>query len=154
MKILVKRADGGVSVIVPTAESTPELRLRDALAVAGYVSHREIADEDIPATREFRNAWTDDYPGQFVDVDPAKAVDVALAELRQDRQQKFNELGFPVKLNPAVEEAIVPAETRAQLQELRDITNELKTMSTTIVSGPATEEFLAAVKSEKDQLKG
>jgi hypothetical protein len=71
-KILVQRDDGGVSIVCPTHEATPETMLRDALNVIGYISHMEINDEDLPEDRTHRDAWTYNPETQTVDIDPNK----------------------------------------------------------------------------------
>lgn len=85
-KIAVKRNDGGVSIIIPTSESTPELLLRDILAVEGYVSHREVLDNELPTDRIFRNAWTDDFNTSTIDVNPDRARDLIRIKRNQALQ--------------------------------------------------------------------
>jgi len=56
-KILVVRDDNTVAIIIPSDIATDETMLRDALAVPGYISHRDIEDSEIPNDRTFRDAW-------------------------------------------------------------------------------------------------
>lgn len=121
-KIVVKRADGGVSIIHPTNEATPELLERDALATAGYVSHREIDDSQLPADRVFRDAWTDDYPTDTVDVNIKKAQAI--------KYDTFRVLRTPLLSAADIEylRALEAGDTKTQLavaakkKALRDIT--------------------------------
>ena len=122
-KIAVKRSDGGVSIIVPTNEATPALLLRDALAVVGYVSHREIEDNKIPTDRYFRNAWTDDNPTTTVDVDITKAKDIKKNYMRQLRKPKLEALD--IEFMKALETGDTQAQSSiaAKKQELRAVTD-------------------------------
>lgn len=115
-KILVKRNDGGVSIIVPGDSATPETMERDARAVPGYVSHREIDDSDIPADRAFRDAWEDSQPGPQVDINLDKVKEV----VRKKRNAALERLDVEAikeqrKPNGNVEEINIKA------QELRNI---------------------------------
>lgn len=119
-KIAVKRLDGGVSIIIPTSEATPELLERDALAVVGYVSHREIEDVDIPTDRTFRNAWTDNYPTVTVDVDIVKAKEIKKDQMRLLRKPKLEALD--VQFMQALESGSDTTVIKTKKQELRDVT--------------------------------
>ncbi len=124
-KIAVKRTDGGVSIIIPGLECTPELLLRDALAVDGYVSHREIEDNEFPTDRYFREAWTDDLPTQTVDIDFTKAVEIKKDKLRYLRIPKLKELDVQFLIALEQGDVTAQAEITAKKQELRDITLNL-----------------------------
>lgn len=89
-KIAVKRADGGVSIIIPGDSATPELMERDALRVEGYVSHREIEDDEIPTDRAFRNAWTDE--SDVIEINIAKAQEIKKEEFRGIRKPVLESL--------------------------------------------------------------
>ncbi len=54
-----------------------------------------------------------------VNMDKARAIH--MDRIREARQIKFEELGFPKKINAEVEAVFVSEELRNQLQELRDI---------------------------------
>jgi hypothetical protein len=55
-KIIFPDDDGGVAIIIPT--ESPELAMKDIPSGKPYL----IVDAaDIPADREFRNAWTADF---------------------------------------------------------------------------------------------
>ena len=121
-KIVVKRADGGVSIVIPTGEATPELLLRDVLAVEGYVSHREIDDSQLPEDRVFRDAWTDDLPTDTVDVDIIKAKAIKLDRFRVLRKPLLEKLDVDYLL--AIEKGDKAAQLAVAAQKLvlRDIT--------------------------------
>lgn len=122
-KIVVKRSDGGVSILIPTHEATPETMLRDALRVEGYVSHREISDDSIPSNRIFRNAWTDDLPTPTIDVDLTKAKSIKLDQFRILRAPLLAKLD--IQFQRALEEAneTKKADIINSKQILRDVTS-------------------------------
>lgn len=100
----------------------------------GATGIRELSGEEhiaaASAYRKHREAWCDVTDDGKINIDMTKAKDIALTRLRGMRQECFIELGFPIRLDPAVEEAIVPVETRTKLQELRDVTEPLKALDT------------------------
>lgn len=86
---------------------------------------RIVNVDKIPFDRTFRNAWTDDNPTETVDVDMVKAKDIHMEKIKKAREEKFLEMGFPVKLNPELEEATISKETKDKLKALRDIPQKL-----------------------------
>lgn len=125
--IIFKNLDGSCGVIYPTPKSllTNTIEQIAQKDVPVGLSYRIASTDALPNNRDFRNAWTDDNPTHTVDVDMGKARDIHMSNIRQAREKKFIELGFPHKLNPELEEAIISTETRAQLQVLRDIPQNL-----------------------------
>ena len=117
-KIAVKRIDGGVAIVIPSSEATPELLLGDALAVEGYVSHREVEDSELPQDRYFRDAWMDNGK---LDIHPAKALEIKKDKLRALRAPKLAELD--VEFMRAVEQgdAVLQSEIAVKKQILRDV---------------------------------
>lgn len=89
------------------------------------VEYRIVDISKIPSDRQFRNAWTDDFDTDTVDVDMNKARDIHMNNIRAARSKKFIELGFPNKLNPELEKTIISEEIRETLQVLRDISQNL-----------------------------
>lgn len=121
-KIAVKRLDGGVSIVIPTNEATPELLLRDALAVDGYVSHRDLEDLDIPSDRVFRNAWTDNLPGTQIDIDMPKAHLIKKDQMRALRKPKLEALDVEFMLALEAGDSVKQQDIASKKQELRDVT--------------------------------
>jgi hypothetical protein len=135
MRILIKREDGGVSImhmpLPPLIEGDESTRLSpeqiDAMIAgevakwatsnAGYVSHQVIDPADIPRDRTFRDAW-----GHDLKVDMPKA--------REIHKQHLRELRAPLLAAADIEymlalEAGVIAQQRAvalRKQALRDVT--------------------------------
>ncbi len=155
-KIIFTRVeDSGVNIVVPMPKHDIERILGD-LTDSEYEDHvwdrsvpedainaRVIDDEDIPTTREFRNAWCDATPESRIDIDLSKAKDIQLEKLRLERQKAFVDLGFPQKLNPEVENAIVSPETKEKLKALRDATEPLKAL---VVEGYNDEAILQKIR--------
>lgn len=124
-KIAVKRSDGGVEIICPHNKSTSELLLRDALAVPGYVSHREIEETDIPEIdRYFRSAWIDNGSGKL-DIDPSKALEIKKDKLRALRKPKLEVLDVAYMRAVELGDAFKQADIAAKKQVLRDVTLNL-----------------------------
>lgn len=116
-KLLVKKSDGTVALIIPSNEATPELLERDARNTENYVSHVEIDDADLPTNRRWRNAWV--YSQDKIDIDLPKAKALHMNRLRIYRNKELQALdaqarihaGNPIKLN----------EVNAKAQALRDM---------------------------------
>lgn len=72
MPIAIERADGGVSimVLIGDADADTEIAKFKEGWPGAYVSHREIALEDIPKDRSQRAGWTLGKNG--IEVDPSK----------------------------------------------------------------------------------
>lgn len=98
---------------------------------------------ELPSSREFRDAWCDITAESRVDIDLSKAKELQLRKLRLARQQAFVDLGFPQKLNPEIEDAILSSETKAKIQSLRDATEPLKALE---VSGYNDEAVLKQIR--------
>lgn len=84
-------------------------------------SYRVVEEAKIPTDRTFRDAWTDDFDTDTVDVCMGTAKQLHMDNIRQARAVKFVELGFPNRLDSDLENAIIPEATRNKLQTLRDI---------------------------------
>jgi hypothetical protein len=146
MKYAIKMDDGSVSIMVLiSAEAAVENEIAKwpADVQAKVVSYRVIEDDKIPADRSFRNAWTDDNETPTVDINMEKARDIHLNRLREIRAKKFDELGFPKRLHPSIEDAIVDVETKEKLQALRDFTKNID------LSVAETPEELKAIMPEE-----
>ncbi len=78
-----------------------------------------ICDKNaIPQDRYFRNAWL--HNDGKINIHLDKAKNIHLDKLREIRSQKFIEMGFPQRLHPQVENAILDESTKSKLKELRD----------------------------------
>jgi len=88
----------------------------------------KVIDPQQMPNREFRDAWCDVTPEAKIDIDLVKAKEIQLEKLRVERQQAFVDLGFPQKISPEIEEAILSQPTKEKLQALRDVTEPLKSL--------------------------
>tara|TARA_R100001129_G_C5161902_1_gene202112 strand:+ start:205 stop:411 length:207 start_codon:yes stop_codon:yes gene_type:complete len=63
MKIIIYPNDVGIAVINPTGElTTEETALKD---VPSGVKYKIVDSSDLPADRDFRNAWEYDFTTDF-----------------------------------------------------------------------------------------
>ena len=86
--IVFKRPDGGVSMTTPNEISDPIEAAEHALKVDSNLegSTYRICDiSNLPTDRIFRDAWTDDYSTDTVDVDMNKAIEIHKNKLRELR---------------------------------------------------------------------
>lgn len=91
---------------------------------------REIDDEDIPADREFRNAWCDVTVESRIDIDCTKAKELKLSNLRVARNELL--AATDVELTRALEngDETKLSEVKAKRQVLREATEPLKSLDT------------------------
>lgn len=130
-RILINRTDGGISILTLTKENVDiESVLQKWKEAHGtYKSHRELNENDIPESREFRNAWTDVTESSKVDICCEKAKDVKLEELRVKRNKalEIEDKNFMIALEKGEDTSVISAKK----QELRDWTNDLKSLDVT-----------------------
>lgn len=110
---------------------------------------KKIDDAEIPAEREFRDAWIFDENAEKIAIEGGRAKDLALKKLRAKRNKALDESD---KLLARAQEIGTPAEVqelKAKRQKLRDITNTLKGFE---AEGKMDDEaLLAQIKSEMNQ---
>jgi hypothetical protein len=133
--IYTRESDGGLNVIIPASKADLE-RVLGPLTDEQYEQHvwqksipedaitpTSIADSGIPTDREFRDAWVQN--GGIINIKMDIVIPIHMNRIREMRQKKFEEMGFPQRLNPQVEAAILDEPTRTELQRLRDIPQTL-----------------------------
>lgn len=153
MKIVYTRPeDGGVSVVIaspkeniekilgPLTQEQYEQHVMERSIPADALNVRFISDEDIPANREFRNAWVDVTPETQIDIDLERVKEMKLAELRAVRNAELEKLDKQFIL--ALERGGDVEEIKAKKQALRDATEPLKQLE---VSGVNDEEVLNTI---------
>lgn len=154
MKIMYTRPeDNGVSIVIavpkeniekilgPMTQEQYEQHVRDASIPANALNVKVISDEDLPADREFRDAWVDVTPDTKVNIDLARAKDLKLKELRQRRNALLEAKDKDYMV--ALEKGEDLAPIQAKKQALRDITDPLKAL---VVSGVDDPAVLAQIK--------
>lgn len=154
MKIIYTRpSDGGVSIITAAPREVLE-QVLGPLTVEEYEAHvlersipdgalqvKIVAEENIPANREFRNAWVDITDDNNVNIDLSRAKEVQLAKLRALRNKSLEKLDKEYII--ALELGTAVQEIKAAKQQLRDITEGLKNL---VVAGVDDEEVLTRIK--------
>lgn len=118
-KLIVKRSDGGISIIIPAKDATAESLERDAKAVEGYVSHRECEDSEMPSFRDFRDAWVDNGK---LEHDISKCKEIKKNHFRQLRKPLLEALDVEYQRADEANDAAKKGEIAVKKQELRDIT--------------------------------
>jgi hypothetical protein len=154
-KLIYTDNEGGLCVVIPSSKESVE-KVLGPLSDEQYEAHvrersipadatgvRSVDDADLPATREFRNAWADITDASKVDVDAAKAKELKLKELRQERNAALSatDVEFTRALESGDAEAL--AAVKAKRQALRDATESLKAYSP---SGAASDATLKKIR--------
>jgi hypothetical protein len=133
LRIVIKRNDGGVSVMHPTLflqeviDAAPN-HLEEIIGAelaqwppedqAAVVSWRAVPDEAIPTDRTFRNAWVDD--GKAVQHDMPKARNIWRNKMRKARAPLL--AGLDVEVMRALEQGKPTTDIATRKQALRDVT--------------------------------
>ncbi len=128
MRIVHIRNDGSIAITtMANSKATVEEMIDHAneltLKNPDYINYILMNDYFVPTDRYFREAWKHETGNIAVNMDKAK--NIHLDKLRDIRSQKFIDLGFPQRLNPQVENAILDETTKAKLKELRDFPQTL-----------------------------
>lgn len=141
-KILYSLENGSVCVVHAAPKEKIE-QLLGAMSEEEYEKHvleksipsnaknvRFIEVSDIPDSREFRNAWVDVTDKSCIDVCCTKAKEVALANLRYQRNKKLAETDVELTRALESEDSIALSKIKQKRQNLRDITEPLKQINT------------------------
>jgi len=148
-KIIFTRRNGEVTIVIPNTKEKVEEML-GPLTEEAYEDHvrkqsipvdaikvREIDNEDIPANREFRDAWCDTTELSRIDIDCSKARDMKLEKMRFERNELLEEQDK--KFMIAIEKEEDLTSIKAEKQRLRDLTEPLKALN---VSGKVNDVAL------------
>lgn len=142
---LLKKSDGRVVTIGFCADAGDEIIDRDVSSImqsyAG-VSCREITGELLP-DKDFYDAWCDETPEPCIDIDMAKAKEIALGRLRAQRDEELKKLDGPYMFAAERNDIVEMAAISGQKQVLRDVTNPLKAID---AIGYNNEAMLAQIK--------
>lgn len=123
---LLKRADGGVSVMHLAANGGVETELAK-WPVADrqeVVSWREIDISGIPSDRTFRNAWCDVTPEPVIDIDMTKARNIHRDRLREMRAPKLAALDIEYQRADEAGDTQAKRDISSRKQALRDVTDD------------------------------
>jgi len=134
MKLAIKRSDGGVSIMTFT-DKNPDIeanikKWESSVASRGLtaVSYRIVTEQDIPESREFRDAWEDSQEGEQIDISCTKAKDIQLTKLRTKRNSLLDLKDK--EYVRALEQDLDTQPIKEEKQMLRDITEKLKNLDT------------------------
>jgi hypothetical protein len=149
-KLIYTTSEGKVCVVHPAPKANVEAKMGKltdaqykkhviARSIPEGVTYRELADTDIPASREFRNAWVDVTTESRIDICCEKARDLKLGELRAKRNKKLAETD--VEMTRALEQNDTAKRDALKTirQNLRNITDPLKALN---VTGKVNDEAL------------
>lgn len=142
-RIVINNGDGSVSIVTPAPEMfDPDSRTRKALLESGKVFNTDeevldfIINKDVPKNKEFRivdldklpsdrcfrNAWTDDFDTNTVDVDVNKAKEIKRNEFRDLRKPLLEALDVEFMKALEANDTAAIAKIKNQKQLLRDVT--------------------------------
>lgn len=133
MNIIWKRPDGGVSV-THVIEEMADAALREHAAELQRLGsipgdYEMVATAiDLPASREWREAWSWTTPDPVIDICPVRAKQVTKERLRKERAPLLAALD--VQFQRALETGADTATIVAEKNRLRDITNHVDSTET------------------------
>lgn len=109
---------GVVAVVKLTEGATIESVLKKHPVLSKGVFYRIITHDKLPKTREFRAAWTDEFPGDKIDECPVKALD-CIRSARNKELIKLDKIFFKEMRKPNNTNKLEQIDLEAQ--RLRDI---------------------------------
>ena len=123
--ILTKPGAKTLTVRVPVEDNIEDC-LKKALTIDPKA--RIIYESELPSEREFRDAWEDN--GILIAPEVGKAREVKLSRVRRNRRLKLQELDTEMLRAMEDSDTVKQAEIKSKKQQLRDITEPLKTFKT------------------------
>lgn len=131
-QLIIKRSDGGVSLGGIADSTDPAEAVRkwqashpDETAVSWRISDVPVARPGAPnggkSDRAFREAWTDDEPGDQIDVNMPKARVIHMDRIRTVRDAELERESGSRSRQPPEIEALFTGERQNKLQALRDV---------------------------------
>jgi len=121
-RIVYTNADGVCCIITPAIEcglSIDEIARKD---VPNGLSYRIIDAGQLPADRVFRNAWTDEYNTETVDVHLDKAKEIKKDKMRDLRKPLMDHCDIEFMKAVEVGDEDMKQCIIARKQELRNVT--------------------------------
>ena len=141
-RIVYQGEDGIAKVVIPAPEYLASGgTINDLLIKSVPENCRDSADivdvDTVESDRTFRNAWVTEQ-GKSVEVDLAKAKDVAKDKVRQARTPKFQELDIAYQRAVEEDDSDKQAQIIAQKKTARDATADSKITSADSVANLKT----------------
>ena len=124
MNVIIYNNGNGVSVVFPTGEASIDTLIANVIPEGADYSI--IDDVELPAKRDFRDAWVKVGDGIDHDFDKAKAI--TKDRLRAERAPLLDKLD--VDYMKAIEVSGDTVAIVAEKQRLRDVTNLVDTATT------------------------
>ena len=123
MKTIIKCTDGSVAImtLVEGADLDTVISKWQQVHPNMYLSHREMPDDVIPTDRTFRDAWADITPELTIDIDMAKARNIHLSRIREQRNAELSKLDIEATKAQDMGNADALTQIRLRKQELRDL---------------------------------
>lgn len=120
-RIVYKNNDGSCCIIVPAdcGLSIEEIAMKDVPVGADF---RIIDVDKLPADRIFRNAWTDDFDTDTVDIDIARAKLIKLDMMRAIRKPLLAQYDIDFMKSIEIGDDDLKKDIVTKKQILRDIT--------------------------------
>lgn len=140
-KIIYTQENGIVAVVTPVSKEKIEIHFNKTFTEQKYLAHiyersipknatkvREVKDSVFPANRKFRNAWTDRFEGEQVDIDLEKVPQI-IRDKRNESLKELDKIAFEESRKPTNKlEAI-----NIEAQRLRDIPQNPDFLSSDLV---------------------
>lgn len=132
--------DGGLSIVVgasksaiedilgPMTQEEYEKHIHEKSIPKNAINTRPIQLSDLPADREFRNAWCDVTPESTVDIDLEKAKDIKLSELRKKRDEELLKTDSEFVQAFSSDDQAGLEKIKKKKQKLREMTDSLKSL--------------------------
>jgi Flp pilus assembly secretin CpaC len=118
---IIKRKDGGISIgsMIEGTDLDQEVEKWNQSSDSKSVYHQY--EDRFPEDKDsyFHDAYDHSVEnGVFIDME--KARNIHMNKLIEIRKQKLNDMGFPIQLNPQIENTILDDDTKIKLKQLRD----------------------------------
>jgi predicted dinucleotide-utilizing enzyme len=121
LRITYQTPEGGVAVIIPTADCGLTIEQIAAKDVPAGIHYKIVDVSAIPSDRTFRNAW-EHCPVNGAKVNVAKAKVIHLDRLRELRAPKLSALDIAYQRADELGDAQGKRDLAAKKQALRDVT--------------------------------
>lgn len=144
MLLCINRADGGVSICVLVKGAKPAEVVEKWKTTADPswlpVTWREIKQSDVPASRRWRNAWTDAGSGPLT-VDEGKAREIRKQELLRIRNTILATLGDEIQDAQDYGDKETEKSKRAKRKKLRSLNIDLSAVRLANLSDHVPEDL-------------
>lgn len=124
LRITYQTPEGGVAVIIPTADCGLTIEQIAAKDVPAGIPYKIVDVSSIPSDRTFRNAW-EHCPVNGTKVNTAKAKAIHLDRLRELRAPKLAALDIAYQRADEMGDAQGKRDLAAKKQALRDVTKSV-----------------------------